>query len=63
MNAKKESCKWTYWKSQIFNKDFLTVQEGKDKGTPLRTHKSGVWQDGYGDHYPTMIYLVRRKCS
>jgi len=55
------SGKWYYWKPQIFNKPFLTVQEGKDKGTPLRTHKGGVWQDGYGDHYPTMIYLLRRK--
>lgn len=59
MNEKIESGKWAYWKSEIFNKDFLTVQEGKDKGTPLRTHKSGVWQDGYGDHYPTMIYLYK----
>ena len=61
MNEKLESGKWTYWKSQIFNKPFLTVQEGKDKGTPLRTHKGGVWQDGYGDHYPTMIYLIKQK--
>lgn len=61
MNAKLEDGKWTYWKSQIFNKPFLTVQEGKDKGTPLRTHKSGVWQDGFGDHYPTMIYLLKNK--
>lgn len=53
--------KWTYYKSQIFNKPFLTVQEGKDKGTPFRTVKSNVWQDGYGDHYPTMIYLIREK--
>lgn len=60
MNAKLEEGKWTYWKSQIFNKPFLTVQEGKDKGTPLRTHKAGVWQDGYGDHYPTMIYLIKK---
>lgn len=52
---------WSYWKAQIFNKPFLTVQEGKDKGTPLRTHKGGVWQDGYGDHYPTMIYLIKQK--
>ncbi len=57
-NPKKE---WSYWKAQIFNKPFLTVQEGKDKGTPLRTHKGGVWQDGYGDHYPTMIYLIKQK--
>jgi hypothetical protein len=61
MNEKIESGKWTYWKAQIFNKPFLTVQEGKDKGTPLRTTKGGVWQNGYGDHYPTMIYLIRQK--
>ncbi len=52
---------WSYWKAQIFNKPFLTVQEGKDKGTPLRTHKAGIWQNGYGDHYPTMIYLIKQK--
>jgi hypothetical protein len=61
MNATAESGKWFYWKSQIFNKPFLTVQEGKDKGTPFRTVKSGVWQDGYADHYPTMIYLLKKK--
>ena len=61
MNETLESGKWTYWKSQIFNKPFLTVQEGKDKGTPLRTHKGGTWQDGYADHYPTMIYLIKNR--
>lgn len=61
MNAKLEDGKWVYWKSQIFNKPFLTIQEGKDKGTPFRTVKSGVWQDGYSDHYPTMIYLIKEK--
>ena len=60
MNEKLTSGKWCYWKSQIFNKDFLTVQEGPDKGIPLRTHKGGVWQDGYADHYPTMIYLIKQ---
>lgn len=52
---------WSFYKPEVFNKDFLTVQEGKDKGTPLRTHKSGIWQNGYGDHYPTMIYLIKQK--
>ena len=56
-----DSEKWCYWKSQIFNKPFLTVQEGSEKGAPLRTHKAGVWQDGYADHYPTMIYLIKKK--
>ena len=61
LNADLEAGEWCYWKSEIFNKPFLTVQEGKDKGTPLRTHKGGVWQDRYGDHYPTMIYIYRNK--
>jgi len=61
LNEKLESGNWMYWKSQVFNKPFLTVQEGKDKGAPLRTHKAGVWQNGYGDHFPTMIYLIRKK--
>ena len=61
MNAERSSSQWSYWKPEIFNKPFLTVQEGKVKGTPLRTHKSGVWLDGYGDHYPTIIYLIKQK--
>lgn len=61
LNAKLEDGKWVYWKSQVFNKPFLTVQEGKEKGTPLRTHKSGVWLNGYADHYPTMIYLIKQQ--
>lgn len=60
MNADPKT-EWSYWKAQIFNKPFLTVQEGKDKGTPFRTHKGGVWQNGYADHYPTMIYLIKQK--
>jgi len=61
LNEDKNSNKWAYWKSQVFNKPFLTVQEGKDKGAPLRTTKAGVWQNGYGDHFPTMIYLIHKK--
>lgn len=60
-HAERSSKKWSYWQAEIFNKPFLTVQEGKEKGTPLRTHKGGVWLDGYGDHYPTMIYLVKQR--
>lgn len=61
MNEQLSSGKWCYWKPQIFNKPFLTVQEGRDKGTPLRTHKGGAWLNGYADHYPTMIYIYRQK--
>lgn len=51
----------SFWKAEIFNRDFLTQQEGRYKGSPKRTHAGGVWLNGYSDHYPTMIYLVKKK--
>lgn len=49
------------WKSEIFNRPFLTQQEGRFKGTPLRTHAGGVWLNGYSDHYPVIVYLIKEK--
>ena len=57
LNAPKD--KLRFWKAEVFNKSFLMHQEGQDKGTPLRTHSRGVWLNGYSDHFPTLIYLVK----
>ena len=51
----------SYWKTEIFNKDFLKQQEGRYKGYPLRTHASGVWTNGYSDHFPCLIWVVKYK--
>ena len=45
---------------RIFQKDFMTQQEGPYKGTPFRTFSNGAFVGGYSDHYPTYI-LVGRK--
>ena len=39
----------------------LTVRgsEGDRQGYPLRTYSGGVFLNGYSDHFPTMIYLVK----
>ncbi|HLP04666.1 MAG TPA: hypothetical protein VK152_04475, partial [Paludibacter sp.] len=52
--------KLQFWKSEIFNRAFLTQQEGKYKGTPWRTHSGKTWKNGYSDHYPTLLYLTRQ---
>jgi hypothetical protein len=57
----KDKNKLYLWRSEVFNRPFLTQQEGQYKGTPLRTHAGGVWLNGYSDHYPTLIYLVKEK--
>lgn len=47
------------WKGEVFNAPFLTHQEGALKGMPIRTHASGVWLNGFSDHYPALVYLVK----
>ena len=44
---------------QIFRRDYLFQQEGPYKGTPLRTHGGGQWLNGYSDHLPTVVYLIK----
>ena len=49
----------TFFQPQIFRRDYLFQQDGKYKGGTLRTHAGGVWLDGYSDHLPTLVYLVK----
>lgn len=48
-----------YYKNEIFRKDYMFQTEGKYKGNPKRTHAGGVWLNGYSDHLPTIIYLIK----
>ena len=48
-----------YYRHEIFMRDYLFQQEGRYKGSPLRTHAGGVWLNGYSDHLPTQVYLVK----
>ncbi|MBP3228835.1 MAG: endonuclease/exonuclease/phosphatase family protein [Bacteroidaceae bacterium] len=50
-----------FWRNEVFQRDYLYQQDGRYKGTPLRTHAGGVWLNGYSDHLPTYIYLVKEK--
>ena len=49
-----------YWKCQVFRRDYLFQTEGKYKGNPKRTHAGGVWLDGYSDHLPVVVYLLKQ---
>ena len=50
-----------FFKNQIFRRDYLFQTEGKYKGAPKRTHAGGVWLDGYSDHLPVVVYLVKEQ--
>lgn len=47
------------WKIEIFSRNYLFQQEGRYKGNTLRTHAGGVWLNGYSDHLPVIVYVVK----
>lgn len=59
--GKKDYSELRYLKNQIFRRDYLFQTEGKYKGNPKRTHAGGVWLDGYSDHLPVVLYLVKEQ--
>lgn len=50
-----------YFKCEIQRMPYLFQTEGKYKGEPKRTTAGGVWLDGFSDHLPVCVYLVKEK--
>ena len=50
---------WHFWKADVLNFDFLKDTEGNRQNYPKRTFASGVWLNGFSDHFPTEVFLVR----
>ena len=61
MPGKRDFSTLKFYQPQIFRRDYLFQLEGNYKGNPLRTHAGGVWLDGYSDHLPTLVYLVKEQ--
>jgi len=48
-----------FWKSEIYNPEYLITKDGRYKGYPLRTFSGNLFQNGYSDHFPVLIYLLK----
>lgn len=55
----KDKSSFKLYKTFVFDKDFLKEQEGQYKGYPKRTHAGGVYKNGYSDHFPVYLYLIK----
>lgn len=51
--------RWHFYRADVLNKDFLKDTEGNRQGYPRRTFASGSYLNGYSDHFPTEILLIR----
>lgn len=50
-----------FWRAEVFNKDFLIQPEGPNKGYPHRTFSNNTFINGYSDHLPVIVYLIREE--
>ncbi|HPG73130.1 MAG TPA: endonuclease/exonuclease/phosphatase family protein, partial [Bacteroidales bacterium] len=57
----KESSSLLFYSAHVFNKTFLMQPEGRFKGYPLRTYVGDTYMEGYSDHFPVFIYLIKEK--
>ncbi len=60
-NNQKDFSSLKYWKHQVFRRDYLFQETGKYKGNTKRTTAGGVWLDGYSDHLPVVVYLMKEQ--
>lgn len=58
--GKKDYSSLKYYAHQVFHRDYLIQQDGQYKGAPLRTSAGGRWLNGYSDHLPVVMYLVKK---
>lgn len=57
---KNNNHQWQYYRCEIFNRPWLNNKLGPDAGHPHRSFTiASVWDDGYSDHYPVIVYLVK----
>ena len=51
---------YQFYKANIYNPRHLTNQSGKYKGYPFRSFGYEGFTNGYSDHYPVYIYLIKK---
>ncbi len=55
----KDYYSFRYYKAGIFNKYYLSNKHGRYKDYPLRSFANGGFTDGFSDHFPVYIYLIK----
>ena len=61
LDGQKDFSSLKFFKAEIQRLPYLLQSEGPYKGTPKRTHAGGIWLDGFSDHLPVVVYLVKEK--
>jgi len=52
---------WQLYKSKVFRQPWLLQTEGAFRGYPFRTYVGDIFINGYSDHLPVYIFLLKKK--
>lgn len=55
----KDYSSFRFYKAGIYNKNYLVNKRGRWKGYPLRSFADGGFTDGFSDHFPVYIFLIK----
>ncbi|EAS20773.1 endonuclease/exonuclease/phosphatase family protein [Flavobacteria bacterium BBFL7] len=50
-----------YYHAGIYNPSFMTNKSGRYKGYPLRSYNNGSFTNGFSDHFPVYVYLIKEE--
>jgi len=55
----KEYSSFMFYKAGIYNKNYLVNKRGKYKGYPKRSFANGGFTDGFSDHFPAYVHVIK----
>ncbi|MCX7546399.1 endonuclease/exonuclease/phosphatase family protein [Xanthomarina sp. F1114] len=55
----KDYSSFRFYKAGIFNENYLITKRGRWKGYPFRSFADGGFTDGFSDHFPSYVILIK----
>ena len=55
----KDFSSFRFYKAGIFNRNYLTNKKGQYKGYPFRSFSNGGFTNGFSDHFPVYMYIIK----
>lgn len=52
-----------YNQAEVYNKQFLMQTTGNFKGYPFRSYIGNDYTGGYSDHFPVLVYFLKKKTN
>ena len=55
----KDYSSFRFYKAGIFDKNYLINKKGRWKGYPFRSFADGGFTNGFSDHFPVYVYIIK----